>query len=34
MITFNVEAKEHLHGWTGTNPKAPVHRAPVRKKPA
>ena len=34
MITFNVDAKEHLHGWTGTNPKAPVHRAPVRKKPA
>jgi Tfp pilus assembly protein PilF len=34
MVTFNVEAKEHLHGWTGTNPKAPVHHAPVRKKPA
>ena len=32
MITFNVDAKEHLHGWTGTNPKAPVRRAPVRRK--
>jgi tetratricopeptide (TPR) repeat protein len=21
MVVFNVEAKEHLHGWTGTNPR-------------
>lgn len=34
MVTFNVDAKEHLHGWTGTNPKPPVRRAPARKKPA
>jgi len=32
MVVFNVDAKEHLHGWTGTNPKpAPRPRRPAPK---
>lgn len=33
MVVFTVDAKEHLHGWTGTNPKpaARPHR-PAPKK--
>ena len=33
MIVFTVE-KEDLHGWTGKNEAAPVHHAPVHRKPA
>lgn len=33
MVVFTVE-KEKLHGWTGKNEAAPVHHAPVHRKPA
>jgi len=33
MLTMTVD-KDNLHGWTGKNEAAPVHHAPVHRRPA